>query len=79
MSPTTCTIVSVNGTHVEEKMRIFNLVEDKVRKFKGECVESFASASVPFTLTTVQVPNLALTHKKWITVKQVHCNPVRRS
>jgi hypothetical protein len=27
-----------------------------------------ASTSVPFTLTTVQVPNLALTHKKRITV-----------
>jgi hypothetical protein len=27
-----------------------------------------SSTSVPFTLTTVQVPNLALTHKKRITV-----------
>ncbi len=27
-----------------------------------------ASTSVPFILTTVQVPNVALTHKKWITV-----------
>ncbi len=41
---------------------------------KIKCVESkvnvhiLASTSVPFTLTTVQVPNLALTHKKWITV-----------
>jgi hypothetical protein len=31
-------------------------------------VNIFASTSVPFILTTVQVPNLALTHKKWITV-----------
>jgi hypothetical protein len=31
-------------------------------------VNIIASTSVPFTLTTVQVPNLALTHKKWITV-----------
>ncbi len=41
---------------------------------KIKCVDSrvnvniFASTSVPFILTTVQVPNLALTHKKWITV-----------
>ncbi len=58
----TCTVVRVNGT----------LVEDKMRRFKGEC-EHFASSSVPFILTTVQVPNLALTHKKWITV-QDRCN-----
>ncbi len=43
---------------------------------KIKCVDSirvnvniFASTSVPFILTTVQVPNLALTHKKWITVQ----------
>ncbi len=41
---------------------------------KIKCVDSrvnvniFASTSVPFILTTVQVPNLELTHKKWITV-----------
>jgi hypothetical protein len=41
---------------------------------KIKCVESrvnvniLASTSVPFILTTVQVSNLALTHKKWITV-----------
>ncbi len=41
---------------------------------KIKCVDSrvnvniFALTSVPFILTTVQVPNLALTHKKWITV-----------
>ncbi len=41
---------------------------------KIKCVDSrvnvhiLASTSVPFTLTTVQVPNLALTHKKRITV-----------
>ncbi len=41
---------------------------------KIKCVDSrvnvhiLASASVPFTLTTVQVPNLALTHTKRITV-----------
>jgi hypothetical protein len=27
-----------------------------------------SSTSVPFTLTTVQLQNFALTHKKWITV-----------
>ncbi len=32
-------------------------------------VHNLASTSVPFTLTTVQVPNLAPTHKKWITVR----------
>ncbi len=43
-------------------------------KFKIKCVDSrvnmhnLASTSLPFTLTTVQVPNLALTHKKRITV-----------
>jgi hypothetical protein len=31
-------------------------------------VNIFASTSVPFILPTVQVPNLALSHKKWITV-----------
>ncbi len=34
-------------------------------------VHNLASTSVPFTLTTVQVPNLALTHKKWITVHPI--------
>jgi hypothetical protein len=49
--------VSVNGT----------LVEDKMRRFKGECAH-FVSTTVSFTLTTVQVPNLALTHPKRLTV-----------
>ncbi len=49
--------MSVNGT----------LVEDKMRRFKGELL-SLASTSVPFTFTTMQVPNLALTHAKRITV-----------
>jgi hypothetical protein len=41
---------------------------------KIKCVDSrvkrhiVASTSVPFTLTTVEVPNLALTHTKRITV-----------
>ncbi len=41
---------------------------------KIKCVDSrvnvniFASTSVPFILTTVQVPNSALTHKKRIAV-----------
>ncbi len=41
---------------------------------KIKCVESrvnvhiLASTSVLFTLTTVQVPNIALIHTKWITV-----------
>jgi hypothetical protein len=41
---------------------------------KIKCLDSrvnvhiLASTSVPFTLTTVQVPNLALTHTKRITV-----------
>ncbi len=41
---------------------------------KIKCVDSrvnvhiLASTSVPFTLTTVQVQNLAITHKKRITV-----------
>ncbi len=42
---------------------------------KIKCVDSrvnvniLASTSVPFTLTTVQVPHLALTHRRWITVR----------
>ncbi len=31
-------------------------------------VDILASTSVPFSFTTVQVPNLALTHTKWIIV-----------
>jgi hypothetical protein len=53
----TCTVVSVNGTLVEDKMRIFRMN-----------MHILASTSVPFTLTTVQVTNLALTHAKQITV-----------
>jgi hypothetical protein len=40
---------------------------------KIKCVDSrvnvhiLALTRVPFTLTTMQVPNLALTHTKWIT------------
>ncbi len=36
-------------------------------------VHVLASTSVPFTLTTVQVPNLALIHTKRITVWLAHC------
>jgi hypothetical protein len=39
-----------------------------MRTIKGECVCILASTSVPFTLTTVQVLNLALTDTKRITV-----------
>ncbi len=53
----TCTVVSVNGT----------LVEDKMRRIKGECAH-FSFNKFPFTLTAVQVPNLALTHTPRITV-----------
>ncbi len=48
------------------------------------CVDSrvnvniFSSTSVPFILTTVQVPNLALTHKKWITVLEVMMGPRKK-
>ncbi len=49
--------MSVNGT----------LVDDKARRFKGECAH-FSFNKYPFTLTTVQVPNIALTHTKRITV-----------
>jgi hypothetical protein len=53
----TCTVgVSVNGI----------LIEDKMRRFKGECAQ-FSFNKSPFILTTVQVPNLALTHTKRIT------------
>ncbi len=46
-----CTVVSVNGTLVEAKLCTFTL----------ESIRVLSSTSVPFTLTTVQVPNLALT------------------
>ncbi len=53
----TCTVVSVNGAPVEAKVCTFTLESTHL-----------SSTCVPFTLTTVQVPNLALTHKKRITV-----------
>ncbi len=49
--------MSVNGTFVEIKW-----VDSTVN------VHILAFASVPFRLTTVQVPNLSLTHTKRITV-----------
>ncbi len=49
-------VVSINGT----------LFEDKMRRFMGECAHF--SFNKCLTLTTVQVPNLALTHTKRITV-----------
>jgi hypothetical protein len=56
----TCTVVSVNGTLVEDKMSTFAL----------------ESTHFIFTLTTVQVPNLELTRRKWFTVwiYSVACN-----
>jgi hypothetical protein len=53
-------------------------------KLKIKCVHSkvnvhnLASTGVPFTLTTVQVPNLALTHKKGITVYNELLKKVQR-
>jgi hypothetical protein len=50
---------------------------------KKKCVDSrvnvniLASTSVTLILTTVQVPNLALTHKKWITVRVDAINEFR--
>ncbi len=49
--------MSVNGTLVEAKMATFTLESTQ-----------FIFKSVSFTLTTVPVPNLALTHAKRITV-----------
>jgi hypothetical protein len=51
----TCTVLSVNGTLVEAKLCTFTL----------ESTHFIFN----FTLTTVQVPNLAPTHKKRITVQ----------
>ncbi len=53
----TCTVVSVIGTLVEAIMCTFILEST-------HC----SSTNVLFTLTTVRVQNLALTHTKWITV-----------
>ncbi len=41
-------------------------------------VKNLASTSFPFTLTTVQVSNLALTHKKWIIVHPSLASHARR-
>jgi hypothetical protein len=49
--------MSVNGTHVEDKC-----VDQRVN------VNILASTCVPFTLTMVQVPNIALTHTRRTTV-----------
>jgi hypothetical protein len=56
----TCTVMSVNGALVEDKC-----IDSRVN------VHILASKNDPFTLTTVQVPNLALTHTKRITVWSV--------
>ncbi len=53
----TFTVVSVSETLVEDKMRI-----------RSRVILPFLVPIVPFTLTTVQVPNLALTDTKRITV-----------
>ncbi len=53
----TCTVVSVKGTLVEAKMCTFTLEYTHL-----------SSTSVTFTLTTVQLPNLALVETKRITV-----------
>ncbi len=51
-------------------------------KLKIKCVDSrvnvhsLSSTGVSFTLTTVQVPNLTLIHKKRITVYTVLCRDV---
>jgi hypothetical protein len=57
----TCTVASVTGTLVEvEKKCAHSLLNPRI----------LSSTNVSFTLTTVQMPNLALTHTKRITV---HC------
>jgi hypothetical protein len=47
----TCAVMSVNGT----------LFEDTMRRFNGKCTH-FSFNKCPFTLTMVQMSNLALTH-----------------
>ncbi len=54
----TCTVVSVIKTLVEAEMSTFTL----------ESLRILSSTSGPFILTTVHVPNLALTYRKRITV-----------
>ncbi len=53
----TCTIVSVNGTQVEDKMR----------RFKGECAQFIFNRCPIYTLDGAR-PNLTLIYKKQITV-----------
>ncbi len=77
---TSCTVVSVNGA----------LVEDKMRRFNGECAH-FIFNKCPiyttFKLTTVQVPNFELSQAKRITVytlvfcecEEFKYNPSRRT
>jgi hypothetical protein len=62
----TCTVVSVNGTLVEAKMSTFTLE-----------FTHLSSTSVPFTLTTLQVLNFALTHSKRITVQSLSSSSLR--
>jgi hypothetical protein len=57
----TCTVVSVNGTLVKPKYAHSPLN-----------VRILSSTRVPLTLTSVQVPNLALVGTKWITVFTAH-------
>ncbi len=59
-----CTVMGLNGA----------LVEAKIRTFKCQ-VQILASISVhcPFRPTTVQMPNLVLIEKKWITVPRSFC------
>ncbi len=58
-----CTIVGLNGT----------LLEDQMRRFKGECAQ-FSFNKCPIYTHDGARANLVLTHKKRITV---HCNPFR--
>jgi hypothetical protein len=39
-------------------------IEDKMLRFKGECAQFSFNQCPVYTYTTVQVPNLALSHTK---------------
>ncbi len=54
----TCTVVSVNGT----------LVEDKMRRFKGACAHFSFNKCAIYTHDGASAKFLALTHTKRITV-----------
>jgi hypothetical protein len=64
-----CELV-LNLTHAPSKVYLGHLLKLKCAHLPLN-LRILSSISVPFTIPTVQVPNIALTHTKWITVHLV--------